>query len=111
MPASALSATELRALRTRFQACQAQLATLDWISEGSVTPNHSPGTWRWTRKVRAKTVTVALSAMQAAAFAKAIAEHRKMEALIKEMRALSQRMLLHALPSPARRPRKQSSAT
>jgi hypothetical protein len=111
MPAATLSSTQLRALRARFQQCQAQLATLDWISEGSVTPNNSPGTWRWTRKVKAKTVTVAISAIQAEAFAKAIAQHRKLEDLIKEMRALSQKMLLHSLPGPTRRPRLKSSAT
>ena len=105
MSASLLSAAKVRALRTRFNQCKAQLAALDWITEGSVMTNRSPGTWRWTRKVKAKTVSVALSASQATAFAKAIAQHRHMEGLIKEMRALSQQMLLQSIPGPTRRPR------
>lgn len=105
MSASLLSAAKVRALRTRFDQCKSQLAALDWISEGSVTPNRSPRTWRWTRKVKAKTVSVALSSAQAAAFATAIAQHRQMERLIKEMRALSQQMLLQSIPGPTRRPR------
>jgi hypothetical protein len=109
MPTSALSPAQVRALQARFQRCKEELATLDWVSDGSVTRNNSPGTWRWTRKVKAKTVTVALSATQAAGFAKAIAQHRRMETLIKEMRALSQQMLLHALPGPVRRTRKLPS--
>jgi hypothetical protein len=100
-----LSPRAIAALRTRFTHCQKQLAALDWLTEGSLGENH-PGTWRWTRKVRAKTVTVALSPAQAEAFAKAIANHRRLEALIQEMRSLSQIYLLQAIPGPARRPRK-----
>jgi hypothetical protein len=111
MSASLLPAAKIRALRTRFDQCKAQLAALDWISEGSVMANRSPGTWRWTRKVKAKTVSVALSAPQAAAFAKAITQHRQMERLIKEMRALSQQMLLQSILGPTRRPRAKSSET
>jgi hypothetical protein len=103
MPAPALSPAKLRQLQARYQRCKEQLAALDWISEGSVTPNNSPGAWRWTRKVRAKTVTVALSAAQAEAFRRAIAQHRRLEALIKEMRALSQQVLLQSIPGPRRR--------
>ena len=111
MTAPLLSAARLRALRRRYEACKAQLAALDWISEGSVSPNRGPGTWRWTRKVRAKTVTVALSAAQAEAFTQAIAQHRQMERLIQAMRALSQEVLLQSIPGPRRRPRPKSSAT
>jgi hypothetical protein len=48
--------------------------------------------------VKAKTVTVALSAAQAGAFEKAIANHRRLEALIQEMRALSPDPDLTPLP-------------
>lgn len=110
MPA-VLAPARVAALRARYRACQQQLAALDWISEGSVGPNNSPNTWRWTRKVKAKTVTVALSAAQAEAFRQAIAQHRQLEALIKEMRALSQKVLLESIPGPARRPRPKTSQT
>jgi hypothetical protein len=90
------------ALRAEFERCKREIFTLDWLSEGSVGPNH-PGTWKWTRKVKAKTVTVALSQAQAEAFGKAIANHRRLEQLIREMRAASQSYLLGCIPGPARR--------
>ena len=90
------------ALRARFESCKREILALDWLSEGSVGENH-PGTWKWTRKVKAKTVTVALSQTQAEGFAKAIANHRRLEGLIREMRALSQRYLLDFIPGPVRR--------
>jgi hypothetical protein len=89
-------------LRERFEWCKNELMTLDLVSQGSVTESH-PGAWRWTRKVKAKTVTVALSNEQAHAFRLAIAQHRRLEKLIDEMRALSQRILLESIPGPRRR--------
>jgi hypothetical protein len=104
--ARTISAAKVAALRARFERCKEELRGLDWLSEGSVSENH-PGTWRWTRKVKAKTITVALSAAQAAAFARAIANHRRLEILMREMRALSQEYLLAAIAGPRRRgPRK-----
>jgi hypothetical protein len=101
-----ISPAKVTALRARFDCCKEEIRGLDWLSEGSVSENH-PGTWRWTRKVKAKTVTVALSGAQAEAFAKAIANHRRLEILIQEMRALSQEYLLEAIAGPPRRkPRK-----
>jgi hypothetical protein len=95
-------AAKTAALRTRFEAARQQLLTLDWLSEGSVTEGH-PGSWRWTRKVKAKTVTVALSPKQVEAFRAAIQNHRRLEKLILQMRALSQTYLLENLPGPTRR--------
>jgi hypothetical protein len=103
-------AAQSAALRRRFERCRAELATLDWLSEGSVTAGH-PGHWRWTRKVQAKTVTVALSPVQADAFRHAIAQHRKLEKLILEMRALSQTYLLECLVGPPRRHSRPKSQT
>jgi hypothetical protein len=95
-------------LRARFETCRAELAGLDWLSEGSVSEGH-PGAWRWTRKVQARTVTVALSPAQAAAFRAAIATHRRLEELIRELRALSQTYLLQTIPGPRRRRARKSS--
>jgi hypothetical protein len=97
-----ISEAKVAALRTRFERCKEEIRGLDWLSEGSVGENH-PGTWRWTRKVKAKTVTVALSVAQAEAFSKAIANHRRLETLIQNMRALSQEYLLEAIAGPPRR--------
>jgi len=103
-----LSAAKVAALRARFEHCQEEIRKLNWLSEGSVSENH-PGTWRWTRKVKARTVTVALSTAQAEAFADAIANHRRLEQLIQEMRSLSQTYLLEAIHGPVRRRPQRSS--
>jgi len=84
-------------LERRYQALKEELATLGWLTHGSVTPNH-PGHWRWTRKVKAKTVTVSLSPEQAGLFKDAIANHRKLEAILQEMRAISQEVLFKSAP-------------
>jgi hypothetical protein len=97
-----ISEAKVATLRARFERCKQEIGGLNWLSEGSVSENH-PGTWRWTRKVKAKTVTVALSGAQAEAFAAAIANYRRLETLVHEMRALSHRYLLEAIAGPARR--------
>jgi hypothetical protein len=102
MKTQPFSPAQATALRTRFEHCKEQILALDWLSEGSVTENH-PGNWRWTRKVKAKTVTVALSPAQAEAFRTAIANHRQLEKLTREMRSLSQAFLLQSIQGPTRR--------
>jgi hypothetical protein len=87
---------------------QTQILALDWVTQGSL--SQSPqGNWRWTRKVKAKTVTVALSDQQAELFHRAIDDHRKLEKLIDQMRVLSQQVLLNSVEGPARRKRRMSS--
>jgi hypothetical protein len=109
-PATAKKLTaNSEALRIRFEALRDELLALDWLTEGSVTEGH-PGSWRWTRKVKAKTLTVALSAEQAEAFRTAIQNHRRLEKLILEMRQLSQSYLLECLPNPPRRRSRKSIA-
>lgn len=97
-----LTARQIAALRKRFEACKEAISALDWLSEGSVTESR-PGSWRWTRKVKAKTVTVTLRPGQVEAFQAAIANHRRLEQLIKEMRSLSQKYLLESTEGPIRR--------
>lgn len=86
-----------RELQERFNALKAELAALGWLTHGSVTPNH-PGNWRWTTKVKAKTVSLTLSPEQAELFRIAIANHRKLEAILHEMRAISHEVLLSSAP-------------
>jgi hypothetical protein len=63
-------------------------------TQGSL--SQSPqGNWRWTRKVKAKDVTVALSDRQVELFRRAIDDHRKLGKLIDETRAISQQVLLN----------------
>jgi hypothetical protein len=103
-----LSATQITALRKRLESCKNQILALDWVTQGSL--SQSPqGNWRWTRKVKAKTVTVALSDQQAELFRRAVDDHRKLEELIDQMRAISQQVLLHSVEGPVRRKRRKSS--
>jgi hypothetical protein len=97
------SAAGLKLVR-RYDTLKAELTTLGWITNGSVTPNH-PGYWRWTRKVNGKTVAVALSSLQADLFKEAIASHRKLESILEEMRAISQEVLVKSAPGTIKKPR------
>jgi hypothetical protein len=103
-----ISAAQIAILKKRFEHCKTQILALDWVSQGSLSQSQQ-GNWRWTRKVKAKTVTVALSNAQAELFRRAIDEHRKLEKLIEQMRAISQQVLLNSVEGPTRRPRKISS--
>jgi hypothetical protein len=103
-----LSATQIAVLKKRFERCKTQILDLDWVTQGSL--SQSPqGYWRWTRKVKAKTVTVALSDQQAELFRRAIDDYRKLQTLIDQMRATSQQVLLNSVEGPARRNRRISS--
>ena len=88
-------------LRDRFQ-------DLGWISEGYV-QNRGPGAggpcYQWTRKVRAKTVSVALSQEQYEAFKSAIANWREAQATLQRMQALSREVIFKTIPGPTRRKR------
>src|SRR6516162_1285813 len=94
--------------KKRFERCKTQILALEWVTQGSL--SQSPqGNWRWTRKLKAKTVTVALSDKQAELFRLAIDGHRELENLIDQMRAISQQVLLDSVEGPPRRKRRISS--
>src|ERR1700751_2701014 len=104
MPKTSLSPAKIAKLTAQFERCKHQLLQLSWITQGSVFKTQQ-GTWCWTRKVKAKTVTVALSAKQAELFEQALAQHRKLEELLAKMRDISQTFLLRSVPGPLRRKR------
>jgi hypothetical protein len=89
------------------QLCQ-RLAQTGWISEGYV-QDRGPGAggpcYQWTRKVRAKTISVALSREQYEWLKTAIANWRRMQETIKEMQKLSRKVLFATVPNPPRRKR------
>ena len=106
--APVFSAEKMQQMRQRYDRLQQKLIDLPWILQGTVveTPPKSPtarATYTWTRKVRAKTVTVSLSPEQAVAFRAAIAANRRVEKALKEMRMLSQNVLLNSLPRARKR--------
>ena len=102
------SATQIAVFKKRFERCKTQILALDWVTQGSLSLSPQ-GNWRWTRKVKAKTVTVALSDKQAELFRRALDDHRMLEKLIDQMRAISQQVLLNSVEGPSRRKRRLSS--
>jgi len=92
-----LSPKEVRQLQKRYQELQSQIAQLGWIAQGSLM-HQAPNAWRLTRKIKAKTLTTALSQAQASLFAKAITNHRRLEELLQQMREISQIVLLGSVP-------------
>jgi hypothetical protein len=102
------SASVLRELKTAFRALDRAVRRRPWLVQGSVnrvapkTPSASV-TYTWTRKVRAKTVTVALSRQQSAAFRQAIEANRRIETALSRLRQLSQAALLAELPGVTKR--------
>ncbi len=79
-----------------------------WISEGYA-QDRGPGAggpcYQWTRKVRNKTVSVALSKEQYEWLKEAIENWRHMQATLKEMQRLSRRVLFETVQNPPRRKR------
>ena len=108
MRKTSLSPAKIAKLTAQFEHCKNQLLELSWITQGSVFETQQR-TWCWTRKVKAKTVTVALSAQQAELFKHAVAQHRKLEELLAKMRSISQTFLLQSVPGPLRRKRSKPS--
>ena len=98
-----MSDEEIKKLKSRCQELAKELGSFTLLSQGSVMPQ-SPTAWRWTRKVLGKTVSRGLSAEQAALMKQAISNQRKMDAIIDEMRALTQKLIFAV-------PRKSKSLT
>ncbi len=70
-----------------------------------------PRAWRLTRKVKAKTISLALSAAQADLYKEAIANHRKLETILCQMRKLSEQTLQKSVPGVQKRPRRKHPKT
>lgn len=83
-----------------------RLRATSWISEGYV-QDRGPGAggpcYQWTRKVKGKTLSVALSKEQFQWLRSAIAQWREVQATLKEMQRLSRWVLFETLPHPPRR--------
>ena len=84
------------------------LANVGWISQGYV-QDRGPGAggpcYQWTRKVKGKTVSVALSREQYEWLREAITNWRTVQQTLREMQRLSRQVLFTTVPSPPRRKR------
>jgi len=99
---------DLAEVRAEYERLRGQLARLDWISQGYV-QDRGPGAggpcYQWTRKVKSKTVSVALSREQYEALKEAIANWRDAQEILQRMQVLSREIIFGTLPSPPRRKR------
>ena len=95
------------AQRTYARLC-GQLAKTGWISQGYV-QDRGPGAggpcYQWTRKVKGKTVSVALSQEQYQWLKVAIENWRSVQKVLEQMQRLSRQVLFETLPNPERRKR------
>ena len=103
MPPETLSAS---ARQKEYARLCAQLAHIGWISEGYV-QDRGPGAggacYPWTRKVKGKTVCVALSNQQYDWLKQAIENWRTMQKILRQMQRLSREELFQSVPGPNRR--------
>lgn len=100
-PKSSLPAWEKEYARLRET-----LGRAGWMSEGYV-QDRGPGAggpcYQWTRKVRGKTVSVALSREQYEWLKVAIEQWREVQATLRAMQRLSRQVLFATVPHPHRR--------
>ena len=102
------SVAVLRDLKAAYRTLDRAARRQPWLVQGSVNvvAPKSPAasvTYTWTRKVRAKTTTVALSQKQAVAFRRAITANRQIEAALSRLRQASQAALLAQVPGVTKR--------
>jgi len=91
-----------------YRQLQRQLAGIGYISQGSVfqrAPGQQGSRYVWTRKVRAKTVTVALSKEQYHWLRQAVANQRRLQQLVTQLQTLSRQILFEKVPGVVRRKR------
>lgn len=92
--------------QAQYARLRQRLAQIGWISEGYV-QNRGPGAggpcYQWTRKVKGKTVSVALSKEQFEWLEAAIGQWRQAQAILKDMQRLSRQVLFETVPHPPRR--------
>jgi hypothetical protein len=95
-------------LEAQYAQLRDQLVDVGWISQGYV-QNRGPGAggpcYQWTRKVKGKTVSVALSKEQYEALRQAIENWRQLQATLQQMQSLSRQLIFSTLPDTARRKR------
>lgn len=99
---------EPQKLEAEYERLRARLADVGWISQGYV-QDRGPGAggpcYQWTRKVKGKTVSVALSKEQFEALRQAIENWRQLQATLQQMQGLSRQLIFGTLPDTHRRKR------
>jgi virulence-associated protein VapD len=91
-----------------YRQLQRQLAHIGYLSQGSVferAPGQQGSPYVWTRKVHAKTITVALSQEQYQWLRQAVLNQRQLEKIVARMQTLSRQVLFETVPGVVRRKR------
>src|SRR6266567_3678284 len=92
----------------RYRQLQRQLIQIGYLTQGSVferRPGQQGSRYVWTRKVKAKTVTVALSEQQFQWLRKAVTNQRLLDRIVAQMQTLSRQLLFKTVPGVTRRKR------
>ncbi len=87
----------LALLQRDYQRLRQQLARIGYISQGSVVDRSrlrpARSGYQWTRKVKGKTITVALTEAEFEGLGEAIANQRKLSQTLRQMERISRRVL------------------
>jgi hypothetical protein len=99
---------KLAGIEAQYTVLRARLGCVGWISQGYV-QDRGPGAggpcYQWTRKVKGKTVSVALSQEQYQALQSAIVNWKETQEILQQMQTLSREVIFGTLPHPPRRKR------
>ena len=93
-------------LTADYRQLQRQLGGIGYLSQGSVIerrPDQQGSRYIWTRKLKAKTVTVALSKEQYHWMRRAVTNQRTLERIVEQMQRYSRKIFFESLPEPRRR--------
>ena len=89
-----------------YRQLRRQLSQLGYLSQGSVferAPGQQGSRYVWTRKLKAKTITVALSEKQYHWLGQAVANQRELQHIVSQMQTLSRQILFTTIPGVLRR--------
>src|SRR5712675_3776145 len=96
-------------LPAQYRHLRQRLAQVGWLALGSLVQRDQPGQggprYQWSRRVGAKTITLALSAEQFTWLKEAIANQREVWEILLSMQRLTAKNMLKYLPHPPRRKR------
>ena len=96
-------------LPAQYVRLRQRLSKIGWIALGSLVERNKPGQggprYQWSRRVGAKTVTVALSPEQFDWLQRAIANQREVWDILLKLQQLTAQHVLQNLPNPPRRKR------
>ena len=93
-------------LPAAYRQFQRRLARIGYVSQGTVfqrRPSQQGSRYVWTRKVKAKTVTVALSKEQYHWLRRATLNQRQLARIVERMQRLSRQILFQTVPGVSRR--------